>query len=267
LRDGCGRIPADDGRSVLERPGRGALKYREVSMMRGLTLMLLPLLLLSTSPSNGRAESERIYIRFGGGYSRPVLGNLSDELDRQGDEEIKPGYCAAFSIGRTFVDKLLALEGFFSIGFHPDFYYNNRYEGDEENIQEEFTGNLRHYSFALIGKVRLPQAGDRFIPYAGAGLGYGITQLISGGGKMNAFEAVALVQIESRLKDNIYLSIEGSYCTSLSEERLASPHLENVPSDAVYDSFGEPLDDRYSSFEMRIGFTVWLKPPERFSDR
>jgi hypothetical protein len=133
------------------------------------------------------------------------------------------------------------------------------------NIHEDFSGKLSHYDYALIAKKRIPSGSEKIVPWLGVGGGYGVTNLISGGGKIRAFEALALAQIEVPLRGNIGLILEGTYCAGLSEDGFDNPFLENVSGDIVQDSDGNPLEDRYSAFEIRIGVTIRLRPRERFS--
>lgn len=197
-------------------------------------------------------EEGRFFLKANAGYSIPFLPALSSELDLQGQSDIQGGLGLSVSLGRTFLERTWALEALFAVAFYPEFNY--------ENDHEDFEGDLSHYDFALVCKRFLLPEDKTIAASIGAGIGYGITNLISGGGKMDSFEAVGIAQFESKLKDNISLLLEGSYCYAFNEDRFEKPFLENVPGDVVHDSEGNPLEDRYSSLEIRAGVIIWLKP-------
>jgi hypothetical protein len=59
------------------------------------------------------------------------------------------------------------------------------------------------------------------------------------------------------------LFFELFYVQGISEKKFTSPFLENVSSDAVLDSSGEPLTDRYGAAGIRVGVTIWLRAEDR----
>ncbi len=204
-----------------------------------------------------RGQTDRFFLKAAGGYSHAFLPNLSNELELQGREAMKGGYCGSISLGRTIWEKRWAVEFYFAVAFHPEFKYENEFDSFEENVS--------HYDYAVIFKRCLLPGGERIVPYIGIGAGYGVTNLISGGGKMQTVHGLALLQIEAPLGGNASLLIETAYGAGFTKERFEKPFLESVPGDAVLDSNGLPLEDRYSSFNVRIGFIAWLRPPKEGS--
>ena len=64
---------------------------------------------------------DRFFLKALCGYSHPTMDNLSQELSNQGNgEELKDGYCFSVSLGRTFSNGLLSLEGNMSISLYPE---------------------------------------------------------------------------------------------------------------------------------------------------
>jgi hypothetical protein len=216
-------------------------------------------MLAVTSSVPCSADGDRFFLKAAIGRNDPSLPNLSDELDRQGSSGPDPGYSLNVSLGRTLLERSLAVELYFAVALYSDFSYVNSHEN--------FTGDLTHYDYALIAKKRIPTGSERIVPWLGAGGGYGVTNLIAGGGKIGAFEAFALAQIEVPLGGSVRLLFEGTYCAGLSGDRFDNPHLENVSGDILQDSDGNPLEDRYSAFEFRIGVTIWLRPQRGYSGR
>ena len=207
------------------------------------------LLLALASPAS--AQEGRYFLRAGGGYSIPFLGNLNDELENQGNSTVDPGYSLGISLGRRFSDSRFSVEGHFSTVYYPDFDY--------KNTTDSFTGQLRHYNYMAIVTWSVLPEGVLFKPVIGTGLGYGLTNLISGGGKLGALEAVFTGRIDSQVGENIELSFECIYYTGMKSEKFENPYLQNVDTDFVADSAGNPLEDTFNSLDFRFGITVYLK--------
>jgi hypothetical protein len=213
------------------------------------------LALLAASPTGVRAEElTGFYLKADIGFSKTFLPNLENELERQGTK-LDLGYSLGISLGRAFSERRWALEAYFSVVLFPEFIYENEYEN--------FPGDLSHYSFGLALKRNLRSSAESFIPHIGIGIGYGQTNLVSGGGRIGDFEALLLAQLEMPLGDNINLLFETVYVTAFTEKRYEKPFLQNVESDNILDSSGNPLADRYSALELRLGIHVYLKKKER----
>ncbi|MCK4235541.1 MAG: hypothetical protein KAX38_00380, partial [Candidatus Krumholzibacteria bacterium] len=200
------------------------------------TVVLAALLIFCSDPCSG--SHGKYYLKADLGYSLPSLPNLSSELEHQGIDGPQPGCCLSVALGRSFSEMNWSVEGYFSLSFYPEFDYLNDYE--------KFEGKLSHYLYAVILKRRILPGNRSISPSIGAGLGYGITNLITGGGKIGAFEALAVIQVEALLNDNIGLIIEGSYSSAFKKGRFEKPFLENIESDVVQDSEGKPIEDRFS---------------------
>jgi hypothetical protein len=226
---------------------------------RSSLLVLFTTLMLSVPISPCMSEGKgKFFLKADLGYSIPSLPNLSSELNLQGDEQLEPGLGCNISLGRAFRDMRWAVEFYFSVSFYPGFDYINEYH------ENGFRGDLSHYSYACLLKRCLLPGAKSFAPSIGAGAGYGITNLIAGGGKLETFEALAVLQVESSVKDNISLLLEGAYCASLKQESFEKAFLEDLEGDVVQTSDGSPLEDRFTSIEIRAGIVVWLRPPRRY---
>lgn len=221
---------------------------------------LVVLLTLSAAAAGSKADQGRFFTKFTGGVCVPYLSGLDEELELQGRSGVDPGIAFAVSIGRTLLDDNIAVELSFNLSRHPTFYYNNGLEGD---LADEFYGKLTHYGFHLAAKKCFRPGSTRFVPYAGMGLGYGNTSLISGGGKIDGFESIAFIQLEHEVRENIRIIAEGMYCWAWTDKKYSSPFLEESDYDNIIDSNELPLEDRYSSIEFRVGVTILLKPLKR----
>lgn len=214
-----------------------------------IVLIALPVML--AAPCAGQID--RFFLKAGGGYSHPFLPNLSSELEVQGRGKVQGGFGGCISLGRTLWERQWAVEFYFAISYYPSFDYENEYD--------VFEGKMSHYDFAAIFKKCLLPDAERLIPYVGAGMGYGITNLISGGGRIQTVHALALAQLEAPVSDNISVLFEVAYGTGLDEDTFENAFLEDAPGDVVLDSSGAPVEDRFSAFNIRIGVMIWLRPP------
>jgi hypothetical protein len=206
----------------------------------------------AASPVRAEEDGDAFYLRAAAGYSLPMLSALSDELDLQGlGEEVPGGACLDISLGRTLSDKRWAVEFAVSIALYPEFVYSNELE--------EFRGDMRHYGFGAILMKLFPLRDGSLVPSVGLGCYYGRTDLVSGGGKMAAFEGIALARLEAGLRGNIALLVECTYASGLTEDVFEAPHLENVSGDVVFTSNGTPLEDRFTALEIKIGIIAWLQ--------
>jgi hypothetical protein len=73
-----------------------------------------------------------------------------------------------------------------------------------------------------------------------------------------------LLQFESRIKDNITFFVEGTFLSTFNRDKYDSSFLESSDYDAILDSNGDPLDERFTSVDLRIGIQAWLKPPSKY---
>lgn len=195
--------------------------------------------------------AERVFLRAGVGGSVPFLKNLSNEMSIQGTDEPRPGYSFGVSLGRTLYEQRWSLEVHFSAAFYPNF--------DFTSATDSFPGRLQHYDYGLILRRSLLSEERRLQASLGAGLGYGVTNLISGGGKFDAFEAIVAGRVETRIQENINVSLEGIYYAGLQKKKYNEPFLASYDTDVVKDHLGNPLEDRFNSFDLRLGITVFLK--------
>lgn len=218
--------------------------------MHKLLLIVAFLSLLGALASPAAAE-DRFFLRIGGGVSEVSLKNLDAELQLQGNAKVAPGYSFAVSLGHTFAEEYWSIEGHFAAMFYAGFDYMCP--------SDSFPGKMRHYSYMLVLQRHFRPEGTIFKPSLGAGIGYGLTTLVSGGGKLGAAEAIIMGRIDSSIRSNIDLSLECAYYVGLQTKEFGSPHLENYEGDAVYDSAGDILKDRYRSIDVRLGIRVWLR--------
>lgn len=225
----------------------------EVTVVKRMHPSFLLAVLLVAYPAVSLGATDTFYLKADVGYSIPFITNLSDELERQGRDGLEPGYGLSVSLGKTFLGMQWAVEGNLSIAFYPEFNYLNDHE--------DFTGDISHYGYSAILFKRILPERTSFSPSLGVGVGYGLTNLIEGGGRIKAFEGLGIFRIESSFgtKTNAYLEV--AYTLGLEKKRFEKPFLENIPGDIVKDSGGNPLEDRYSSLDIRLGVLIWLKPP------
>jgi hypothetical protein len=97
-------------------------------------------------------------------------------------------------------------------------------------------------------------------------MGYGYTNISRAGGKIDGLQGMVLLQFESRIKDNLTLFMETTFLTTFDRSKYDSSFLESSAYDAILDSNGEPLEERFSSVDLRIGIQAWLKPPSKYGD-
>jgi len=216
-------------------------------------LLALIIAIALTSPVRGEDEGEdTFYFKATLGYSRPLIPALSDELDRQGlGEGLGQGGGLNISLGRSLFEKSWAIELSAYVSLYTSFRYLNEYE--------DFYGDMSHYGFGGVVTKRFPLQGGTLVPVIGIGAAYGRTELISGGGKLDIFEGIALARVERSIRDNIGLLAEFAYTRSFVEDTFDSPYLENVSGDVVFTSDYEALEGRFTSLEFRIGVIVWLQ--------
>lgn len=220
--------------------------------MKRFAIPLLLTALVCVAAGPGAADQGKLFLRAGGGATFPYLTNLSNELEFQGTKNApRLGYTFAVSLGRTFPANQWAAEVYFSAAFYPEFDYRNP--------TDSFPGHLEHYDYGVILRRNLLPNNQRIQPWIGAGIGLGVTNLISGGGKFIAPEAIVVGRIETAITDNINLAAEATYYAGLKSEAYKNAFLENVSTDVIQDSWRNTLQDRYRSLDVRIGITVYLK--------
>jgi hypothetical protein len=224
------------------------MKSKLVSGLAG--VFAAALLLGWSSPLH--AVSGRFFVRVDGGASFPTLTNLNDELAVQGQDKVGAGYGLGVSLGHTLVEERWSLELQFAAMFYPSFDYENEYE--------YFPSEMKHYSFMLVARRNFMIESERYHPSLGAGIGYGQTNLVAGGGKLGAAEGLMTGRFGVSVRSNIEIALECSYYAGLQTKEFRAPFLENVNTDVVLDSAGKALEDRFRSLDVRLGLTVWLKP-------
>jgi len=214
--------------------------------------IVLSVLLLAAFSSPLLSADSRYFLRIGAGAGIPQLKNLNDELALQGRKNVPASYSFGISLGRSFAENQWSLEAHFCAALFDEFDYTN--------VHDSFPARMRHFSYMAVVRRNFMPEGTIFKPSLGAGIGYGLTTLVSGGGKLGAVEALVTGRIDSSIRSTIDLSLECTYCAGLQSKEFAQPFLENVDTDAVLDSAGNPLKDVYRSLDIRLGFTFWLKP-------
>jgi hypothetical protein len=217
----------------------------------------LVLLLAALSVPAAAADSN-VFLKATVGGSYPFMENLNTELKAQGRCQLSTGVSFSMSIGRAFSNHKWALELWFDIARYQNFLYENAYES--------FSGDMTHYNYMLVGKRNLWPSNEIFRPYLGAGIGYGYTTVSSAGGKLDGLQGMVLLQFESRIKDNLTMFMETTFLTTFDKSKYDSSFLESSAYDAILDSNGDPLDERFTSIDLRIGIQAWLKPPSKYGD-
>jgi hypothetical protein len=220
-------------------------------------LAAVTILAAALAPPAAAAESN-VFLKATVGGSYPIMQNLNNELGDQGGRQLIPGVSLSMSIGRMFSDHKWGLEFCFDQARYQSFRYENDYES--------FEGDMKHYNFMLVGKRSLLPSNDTFRPCIGAGIGYGYTNISRAGGKIDGLEGLLLLQLESRIKDNISILIESAFLTTFDKSRYDSSFLESSAYDAILDGNGDPLDERFTSIDLRIGIQAWLKPPSKYGE-
>lgn len=224
--------------------------------MKRLIISLSIILALTAFSSRCLPAEKEIYIRVGAGAGQPLLNALSGELERQGREMPVPEYVFAVSAGKVFKDGLFNAEVTFAYSLIPDIRYSNQYE--------DFLETMSHYDFSLMFRRGLLKSPGRFSPSLGVGFGYGRTNLVEGGGRLESFEILGSALVEYSVGDYWSLFAEAAYTGSLEEDRFSSAYLNSNIDDTLYDSDGYPLNERYSVIEFRVGVVFWLKPPKGY---
>lgn len=215
----------------------------------------LSIVLVVVSCSPLLAEEGRFFVRIGTGASVPFLENLNDELSLQGREKVGAGYGLGVSLGHTLFEERWSLELHFMTAFYPSVDYDNEYE--------YFPTKPKHYSYMLVARHNFMSESERFKPTLGAGIGYGQTNLVAGGGKLGALEGLVTGRLDVSVRKNLDLAFECSYYGGFQSKEFGSPFLENLDTDVVQNSAGDAIEDTFRSLDLRIGLTLWLKPAER----
>ena len=225
------------------------------------TLVAVIIAIAITSPLRGEEEgTDTFYFKATLGYNRPIIPALSDELDKQGlGEELGQGGGLNISLGRSFLNRSWAVELSAYVSLYTSFRYLNEYE--------DFYGDMRHFGFGGVVTKRFPLQEDVLAAVVGIGAAYGRTELISGGGKLDVFEGIALARAERKIRGNIWLLAEFAYTTGFTEDAFDSPYLENISGDALFTSDNEALEARFTCLEFRVGVIVWLPKSKPYGGR
>ena len=226
-------------------------------MTRRLTMTALALLAAAAAAAPASADSN-VFLKATAGGSYPFMNNLNDELRAQGRGDLATGLSFSVSIGRLFLERKWGLELWFDHSRYQSFKYENAYES--------FEGDMTHLSYMLVGKRNLWPSNETFRPYIGAGAGYAYTNIARAGGKIDGLQGMVLLQFESRIKDNITMFVESTWLTMFNKDKYDSSFLEGSAYDAILDSNGDPLDERFSSIDLRIGIQAWLVPPSKYGN-
>lgn len=226
--------------------------------MRFYSSIAAALLLIAALTAPAAAQDSNVFLKTTIGGSYPFMQNLNSELKSQGRCELTTGLSFSMSIGRLFAKRKWGLELWFDVARYQSFKYENDYES--------FEGEMTHYNYMLVGKRNLWPSNDIFRPYLGAGFGYGYTNISRAGGKLDGLQGMILLQFESRIKDNITMFVESTFLTTFDKDKYDSSFLESSNYDAIFDSNGDPLDERFTSIDLRIGIMAWLKPPSKYGD-
>ena len=218
-------------------------------MMKRIAALLFILALVAL-PAQSQ-QKDTFYLKASVGYSLPFLTALADELDRQGlGETLPPGGSLSISLGRTFFGRTWSVELSAATSLYRSFKY--------ENDLEDFTGKLSHYAFTGAVTKRFSLRDGGIVPVIGFGMSYGQTNLVEGGGKLTSAETYVLLDFEWRITERIGLITGFTWGAGVIDDTFESPYLENVSGDVVFDSEGEPLEDRYQALDFRVGAIFWL---------
>ena len=218
---------------------------------RHMLCFVLSILLLAVYSSPLLSADSRYFLRVGVGASVAQLKNLNAELALQGNKKVPPGCSFGISLGRALVENQWSLEAHFCAVLFNEFDYMS--------VHDSFPARMRHFSYMAVVRRNFRPEGTIFKPSLGAGIGYGLTTLVSGGGRLGSAEALVTGRIDSSIRSTIDLSLECTYYAGLQSKEFARPFLKNVDTDVVLDSAGNPLKDVYRSLDIRLGFTFWLK--------
>ena len=217
--------------------------------MNRIVILISCIILLLPGPAS--AERDEFFFKVGAGAGASLLNNLSDELERQGGELPFPEYSISVSLGKTFSDNTFSAEMAFGFSLLQDIRYQNEYE--------DFHESMSHYDFSILVRRMIFPGKKLFSPSVGLGVGYGRTNLIEGAGRIDAFEILGSVQVDSQVRDNMDIFAEIFYIQGISDKEFGAPFLENLGTDVLLDSSGEPLRDRYGAAGLRVGVTIWLE--------
>jgi len=226
--------------------------------MRSFARLAGVMTLAATLAAPAAAADSNVFLKVAVGGSYPFLQNLNDELETQGRDQLATGASIGISLGRMFSERKWGLEAWFDLARYQSFKFENEYES--------FEGDMTHYNFMLVGKRNLSPSNEKFRPYIGAGMGYGYTNIARAGGKIDGLQGMILLQFEARIRDNIALLLESNFLTTFDKSNYDSSFLESSDYDTILDSNGDPLEDRFTSIDLRIGIQVWLKPPSKYGD-
>lgn len=202
------------------------------------------------------SQETGVYLRAGLGAGKPLMETLSEELEKQGREMPEFGYVLPVSIGKKFLNEEVGAELIFSYSIIPGLRYKNDYE--------DFKESFGHYSFSFLIRKYLLPGKRQFSPSVGAGIGYGRSNLVSGGGRLESAELILSALIESEFRKNKQFFIEAVYTRALNTGTFEAAHIENVSGDIILDSLGNPLEENYSFFEIRAGISFYLKTPKSY---
>lgn len=226
--------------------------------MRLFSIITAAVLLAGVLPAPAAAADSNVFLKATVGGSYPFMQNLNNELKAQGRCELSTGLSFSMSIGRMFAKRKWGLELWFDYARYQSFKYENAYES--------FEGDMTHYNYMLVGKRNLWPSSEIFRPYLGVGFGYGYTNIARAGGKIDGLQGMVLLQFESRIKDNITMFLESTFLSTFSKEKYDSSFLESSAYDAILGGNGDPLDERFTSIDLRIGIMAWLKPPSKYGE-
>lgn len=220
--------------------------------MRSAATKLLAGAIIFISASTASAQEGDVFLKVSGGGSYPILNDLQDELEVQGEDVFGTGYSLSVSLGRIAWNRVFGAELYFAVSRYPEFFYANE--------ADTFDGQVAHYDFMLLVKRNLYPGNERLRPWLGIGLGYGYSNIARSNGKNDGFQGMASLQVESRVASNIALFAELTYISSFTRDEYDSKFLEASAYDAITGSDGEPLSDRFMSVDFRVGITAWLRP-------
>ena len=140
------------------------------------------------------SQDTGVYLRVGAGAGRPLLDALSAELEKQGNQMPEQEFTLPVSIGKKFLDGSIGAEFIFSYSSTTNIKYKNNYK--------DFVGKLGHYSFSFLMRKYLLSGSNKFFPSIGAGVGYGRSNLVAGGGRLESAELIASALIEYEFRKN-----------------------------------------------------------------
>ena len=187
----------------------------------------------------------------GRGRGRPELENLNDELTLQGHKNVPIGYSIGISLGRSFGENQWSLEAHFCAALLTS-----------STIRAPTTASPRGCGITATWRSCGGTSGrkERSSSPRSAQASATASRRSSPGAESSARPKRSSRGESTRRYETTSISPSNARTTGGFKEGVRSrPFLENVDTDVVLDSSGNPLKEMYRSLDIRLGFTFWLK--------